>query len=100
MVISMKKAKIFTDVHFEISEVDKRLFGSFLEHMGRAVYEGIYQPESKFADEKGFRTDTLEMVKELGVSVVRYPGGNMVSAYNWEDGVGPKELRPVRLEAA
>ena len=96
----MKKAKIFTDIHFEISEVDKRLFGSFLEHMGRAVYEGIYQPESKFADEKGFRTDTLEMVKELGVSVVRYPGGNMVSAYNWEDGVGPKELRPVRLEAA
>ncbi len=96
----MKKATLHTDTHFKIGSVDRRIFGSFLEHMGRAVYEGIYQPESPFADEMGFRKDTLALVKELGVSLVRYPGGNMVSAYNWEDGVGSREKRPVRLEAA
>lgn len=89
-----------TDRYFEIGNVDNRLFGSFLEHMGRAVYEGIYQPESEFADEKGIRTDTSALIREMGVSTVRYPGGNFVSAYNWEDGVGPREKRPVRLEAA
>lgn len=96
----MKKAILRTDKHFKIDRVDERLFGSFLEHMGRAVYEGIYQPGNEFADEDGMRRDTAELVKELGVTAVRYPGGNIVSAYNLEDGVGPKELRPVRLEAA
>lgn len=96
----MKKAVLRTDKYFKIDNVDKRIFGSFLEHMGRAVYEGVYQPESKFADEDGTRRDVTELVKEMGVTLVRYPGGNIVSAYNWEDGVGPKEKRPVRLEAA
>ena len=96
----MKKAILRTDKYFKIDKVDERIYGSFLEHMGRAVYEGVYQPECKFADEQGIRTDVAELVKELGVTAVRYPGGNIVSAYDWEDGVGPKELRPVRLEAA
>ena len=96
----MKKAILRTDKYFKIDRVDERIYGSFLEHMGRAVYEGVYQPECKFADEDGTRTDVTELVKEMGVTTVRYPGGNIVSAYNWEDGVGPKELRPVRLEAA
>ncbi|MBE6727338.1 MAG: alpha-N-arabinofuranosidase [Ruminococcaceae bacterium] len=96
----MRKAILRTDKYFKIDKVDERLFGSFLEHMGRAVYEGVYQPGNKFADENGIRLDTAALVKEMGVTAVRYPGGNIVSAYNWEDGVGPKELRPVRLEAA
>lgn len=96
----MKKATIHTNKYFKISDVDKRLFGSFLEHMGRAVYEGVYQPGNVFSDETGIRLDVLKLVKELGITTVRYPGGNMVSAYNWEDGVGPMESRPVRLEAA
>lgn len=96
----MKKAILRTDKYFTIDKIDERIYGSFLEHMGRAVYEGVYQPDCKFADEDGFRTDTTALVKEMGVTTVRYPGGNIVSAYDWEDGVGPKELRPVRLEAA
>ena len=94
------KAKLFADRHFSIGEVDRRLFGSFLEHLGRAVYGGIYEPEHPTADEMGFRQDVLEMVKKLGVPVVRYPGGNFVSGYCWEDGTGPKEQRPRRMELA
>ena len=94
------KAKLFADRHFPIGEVDRRLFGSFLEHLGRAVYGGIYEPEHPAADEMGFRQDVLEMVKKLGVPVVRYPGGNFVSGYCWEDGTGPKEQRPRRMELA
>ena len=94
------KAKLFADRHFPIGEVDRRLFGSFLEHLGRAVYGGIYEPEHPTADEMGFRRDVLEMVKKLGVPVVRYPGGNFVSGYCWEDGTGPKEQRPRRMELA
>lgn len=94
------KAKLFADRHFSIGEVDRRLFGSFLEHLGRAVYGGIYEPEHPTADEMGFRRDVLEMVKKLGVPVVRYPGGNFVSGYCWEDGTGPKEQRPRRMELA
>ena len=85
----MKKAELIVDRHFLVSEVDKRIFGSFIEHLGRAVYEGIYQPGSPFADEEGLRKDVLELVRELQVPVVRYPGGNFVSGYHWEDGVGP-----------
>ncbi len=80
--------------------VDDRLFSSFIEHVGRAVYGGIYEPSHASADESGFRRDVLELVRELGVSLVRYPGGNFVSAYNWEDGVGPLETRPRRLDLA
>jgi len=96
----MKKVSIAIDKRFQVSRIDNRVYGSFIEHLGRAVYEGIYQPESPFADEEGFRTDTLELVKELGVPVVRYPGGNFVSGYRWEDGVGPREQRPKRIELA
>jgi len=84
----------------EISEINNRMFGSFVEHLGRCVYEGIYEPDHPDSDEEGFRKDVLDLVKELGVSIVRYPGGNFVSGYNWEDGVGPKESRPRRMELA
>ncbi len=96
----MKKAEIIIDKSFIVGDIDRRIYGSFIEHLGRAVYEGIYQPDSKFADEQGFRKDTLELVKELQVPIVRYPGGNFVSGFNWEDSVGPKEKRPARPELA
>ena len=96
----MKQAKVIIDKDFQVSRIDRRIYGSFIEHLGRAVYEGIYQPDSPFADEQGFREDTLELVKELNVPVVRYPGGNFVSGYKWEDGIGPKEERPKRIDLA
>ena len=81
-------------------ELDRRVFGSFLEHLGRAIYSGVYEPGSRAADAKGFRTDVAREIKELGVPIVRYPGGNFVSGYNWLDGVGPKAQRPVVLDRA
>ena len=96
----MKNAKMIVDKAFRISEVDKRIYGSFIEQLGRAVYEGIYQPESSFADEEGFRKDVIDLVRELKVPIVRYPGGNFVSGFRWEDSVGPKEERPARAELA
>jgi alpha-N-arabinofuranosidase len=83
-----------------IGEVHRRLFGTFVEHMGRCVYTGIYEPGHPRADADGFREDVLELVRELGVTVVRYPGGNFVSGYRWEDGVGPRNARPRRLNLA
>jgi alpha-N-arabinofuranosidase len=82
------------------ADLDRRLLGSFLEHLGRAVYTGVYQPDSPLADEHGFRTDVIGEVKQMGVPIMRYPGGNFVSGYNWLDGVGPKESRPTVLERA
>ncbi len=96
----MKNAKIIIDKEFILGDIDKRIYGSFIEHLGRAVYEGIYQPDSPFADEQGFRKDTMELVKSLKVPIVRYPGGNFVSGYKWEDGVGPKEERSSRVDLA
>ena len=96
----MKKAKIVTDKYFITGPVDPRIFGSFIEHLGRAVYGGIYQPEQASAGSGGFRRDVINLVRELNVPAVRYPGGNFVSGYNWEDGVGPREKRPARLELA
>ena len=96
----MKHAQIIIDKEFITGKVDRRIYGSFIEHLGRAVYDGIYQPDSPYADAQGFRKDTLELVKELNVPIVRYPGGNFVSGYKWEDGVGPKELRPKRVDLA
>ena len=96
----MKKAKVIIDKDYILSDIDKRIYGSFIEHLGRAVYEGIYQPDSRFADEQGFRKDTLELVKECHVPIVRYPGGNFVSGYHWEDGVGPKAQRPSQVDIA
>lgn len=83
-----------------LSKIDPRLYGSFIEHLGRAVYEGIYEPDHPEADEDGFRKDVIELVNELNVPLVRYPGGNFVSGYNWEDGIGPKNERPRRLDLA
>ena len=94
------KAKMILEKDFQVGEVDKRIFGSFIEHLGRAVYGGIYEPGHPTADEDGFRQDVLELVKELQVPIVRYPGGNFLSGYNWEDGIGPREERPRRLELA
>ena len=94
----MKKAKVILDKDYIIGRIDPRLYGSFIEHLGRAVYGGIYEPGHPMADEQGFRRDVLEMVRRLGVSVVRYPGGNFVSGFNWEDSVGPD--RPSRLDLA
>ena len=76
------------------------MFGSFLEHLGRAIYEGIYDPGNKLSDANGFRTDVLKEIKQLRVPIIRYPGGNFVSGYNWLDGVGPKKDRPVVLDKA
>ena len=94
------KAKITTNKAFTISQIDPRVYGSFLEHMGRAVYTGIYEPGHKNADEKGFRNDVKELVKELNTPIIRYPGGNFLSGYNWEDGIGPVANRPKRLDLA
>ncbi|WP_028547283.1 arabinosylfuranosidase ArfA [Paenibacillus sp. UNC451MF] len=98
--MSNSKATMILDKDFIISSIDKRIYGSFIEHLGRAVYEGIYEPGHPLADEQGFRKDVIELVQELNVPIVRYPGGNFVSGYNWEDGVGPLENRPRRLELA
>jgi alpha-N-arabinofuranosidase len=95
-----KKARMSVDKAFEIGTVDPRMYGSFIEHLGRAVYGGIYEPSHPDADEQGFRKDVMALVKELGVPLVRYPGGNFVSGYNWEDGVGPVAERKRRLELA
>lgn len=96
----MNKARATVDPAFIIGPVRRRTFGSFVEHLGRCVYTGIYEPGHENADADGFREDVIELVKELGVSTVRYPGGNFVSGYKWEDGIGPKEDRPRRLDLA
>lgn len=95
-----RKATITVDRERRIGEIDPRLYGSFIEHLGRAVYGGIYEPGHPTADEEGFRTDVLDLVRELNVTTVRYPGGNFVSGYNWEDGIGPRERRRRRLDLA
>lgn len=100
MANAKKFARMTLDRDFQISPVDKRIYGSFIEHLGRAVYGGIYQPGHPAADGEGFRQDVLDLVKELGVPIVRYPGGNFVSNFYWEDSVGPVAQRPRRLELA
>jgi len=96
----MSKAKISVEKTGRIAAIDKRIYGSFIEHMGRAVYQGIYQPGHPSADANGFRLDVAAMVRELRMPIVRYPGGNFVSGYRWEDGVGDRAQRPRRLELA
>lgn len=98
--MSELKATVILDRDFKIGKVDERIFGSFIEHLGRAVYGGIYEPGHPEADESGFRKDVIKLVKNLNVPIVRYPGGNFVSGYNWEDGIGPKDKRPRRLDLA
>ena len=88
------------DKDFAVGKIDPRIYGSFIEHLGRAVYGGIYEPGHPTADKNGFRQDVIDMVRKLGVPVVRYPGGNFVSGFNWEDSVGPRDQRPKRLDLA
>ena len=96
----MRSAVLTVDPVFTIGPVRRRTFGSFVEHLGRCVYTGIHDPAHPTADADGFRGDVLELARELGVTTVRYPGGNFVSGYRWEDGVGPVEERPARLDLA
>jgi len=96
----MLKAEVKLDRDAVIGATDRRLFGAFVEHLGRCVYGGIFEPGHPQADERGFRKDVLAMVRELSPTIMRYPGGNFVSGYNWEDGVGPVEARPRRLDLA
>ena len=96
----MKKASMILDKAYQIDRIDPRLYGSFIEHLGRAVYGGIYEPGHPMADEQGFRKDVLDLVRRLRVPVVRYPGGNFVSGFKWEDSIGPKDQRPARLDLA
>lgn len=96
----MRKAKLILDKDYVISPIDKRIYGNFVEHLGRCVYTGIYEPGHPQADAEGFRKDVLELVKRLNVPIVRYPGGNYVSGFRWEDAIGPKEKRPKRLDLA
>ncbi|MCG2797347.1 MAG: alpha-N-arabinofuranosidase [Cellulomonas sp.] len=96
----MPAASISVRSDHAVAPLDRRLFGSFVEHLGRCVYDGLYEPGHPTADAMGFRSDVVDLVRELGVSTVRYPGGNFVSGYRWEDGVGPREQRPVRRDLA
>ncbi|MBR4374285.1 MAG: alpha-N-arabinofuranosidase [Treponema sp.] len=94
------KAKVTIVKDFTKGKVDDNLFSSFIEHLGRAVYTGIYEPGHETADEQGFRKDVIELIKDLRVGLVRYPGGNFLSGYNWKDGIGPRKIRPTRLDRA
>lgn len=94
------KARVSLHVDFKIATIDDRIYSAFLEHLGRAVYGGIYEPGHKTADADGFRGDVMELVRDLRAPLVRYPGGNFVSNYDWTDGIGPRDQRPARLDLA
>lgn len=96
----MPSARIAIDPRFVVGAVNQRLFGSFVEHLGRCVYDGLYEPGHPHADADGFRQDVLALVRELGVTTIRYPGGNFVSGFRWEDSIGAREHRPTRLDLA
>ncbi|TFD88662.1 alpha-N-arabinofuranosidase [Cryobacterium lactosi] len=96
----MAAARLIFDTRLPIGQVNRRVFGSFIEHLGRAVYDGIHEPTHPTADKQGFREDVKELVRELGVSAIRYPGGNFVSGFRWEDSVGNRDRRPTRLDLA
>jgi alpha-N-arabinofuranosidase len=94
------RAEVHLHTAHRVAPIDERIFGGFLEHLGRAVYEGVFDPDNPLSDEHGFRNDVLDALRELRMSVVRYPGGNFVSAYRWRDGVGPVAVRPRRPDFA
>src|SRR5438309_2048012 len=93
-------ARIGIDLHRRIGSVDRRIFGNFIEHLGRCIYGGIFEEGSSLSDPRGYRLDVLEAVRPLRVPVLRWPGGNFVSGYHWLDGVGPVDARPRRSELA
>jgi len=97
---SANPVRIYADTRRTLAPIQRELFGSFLEQLGRAIYEGIYDPQSKLSDSNGYRKDVLEEIRKLGVPIIRYPGGNFVSGYNWLDGIGPKASRPRVLDKA
>ena len=84
------RATVTAHKDFTVSKIDDRVYGAFLEHLGRAIYTGIYEPDHPTADKDGMRGDVAQLVRDLDIPMVRYPGGNFVSAYNWEDGIGPR----------
>ena len=90
----MNSTTLYLHSRFHAGAVDPRIFGGFLEHIGRAVYEGVYQPDSRHADEDGFRSDVLAALSALKMTAMRYPGGNFASGYHWKDGIGPRRNRP------
>lgn len=96
----MDSTTLYLDTHYQIGQVDPRIFGGFLEHMGRAVYEGVYQPNSAHADSDGLRTDVLGALQQLQYTAMRYPGGNFASGYHWQNGIGPRNQRPTMRELA
>jgi alpha-L-arabinofuranosidase len=98
--MSTLKAQVFLDTNRTIAPISPLLFGGFAEHMGRCIYEGIYDPGSSHADERGFRKDVIEALRDQAYTIIRYPGGNFLSGYNWLDGIGPKEQRPRRRDLA
>ena len=93
-------ARIKIDIDRTIGTVDPLLFGNFAEHLGRMIYGGIYEEGSPLSDANGFRKDVLDAVRGLNVSILRWPGGNFASGYNWKDGIGPRDQRPARPELA
>ena len=97
---STDTSTIFLDTHHHVGPIDRRIFGGFLEHLGRAVYEGVYDPTSGLSDVNGYRRDVLHALQKLNMPVMRYPGGNFVSCYDWTDGIGPRDQRPVRRDFA
>ena len=94
------KARVKIDIERKIGEIDRNLYSNFTEHLGRCIYGGIYDPDSPKTDQFGFRKDVAEGIKALNVPLLRWPGGNFVSGYHWEDGIGPTEKRPVRIDLA
>ena len=96
----MLRPTMTIDPDFQVADVRQHSLGSFVEHLGRCVYTGIFEPGHDTADGVGLRSDVLDLVREMGVTVVRYPGGNFVSGYQWEDGIGPLDQRPARLDSA
>lgn len=99
-MVNSKSARVVIDKEYEIGKVEDHLYGSFVENLGRCIYGGIYEPGHPEADERGFRKDVLRVVSELNVPIIRYPGGNFTSTYRWEDGIGPVDERPARLDLA
>src|SRR5512133_1210175 len=93
-------SKIRIDLDRRLGVVDRRIYGSFIEHLGRCIYGGVYEDGSPLSDARGFRLDVLQAARGLRIPILRWPGGNFVSGYHWTDGVGPKDQRPRRLELA
>src|SRR5688572_7695528 len=93
-------ARVKIDIDRTVGEIHPHIFGNFAEHLGRCIYGGLYEEGSKLSDANGFRKDVMQAIKGMNVSLLRWPGGNFVSGYDWKDGIGPKDKRPVRPEGA